>query len=95
MKETQHSQAEENYSNREIREMFNDIKQQMNRIEAQTIKTNGRVSTLEKDKIDPQDFKALNTWSIMSKGGMIVLGVVVLPVLGFLAIQVFKLSSLK
>lgn len=39
---------EPDYSNREIREFFKDIKEVLMRIEQQTIKTNGRVTTLEK-----------------------------------------------
>lgn len=39
---------EEPYQNREIREMFDDVKATLDRIEKQTTKTNGRVSTLEK-----------------------------------------------
>ena len=38
---------EEPYKNREIREMFDDIKSTLLRIETQTTKTNGRVSSLE------------------------------------------------
>ncbi len=36
------------YQNREIREMFNDVKIMLNRIEIQTVKTNGRVGKLER-----------------------------------------------
>lgn len=36
------------YSNREIDHMMKDIKETLVRIEAQTIKTNGRVTTLER-----------------------------------------------
>lgn len=39
---------EEPYKNREIEEMFNDVKDTLGRIEAQTTKTNGRVSKLER-----------------------------------------------
>ena len=38
---------EQDYTNREINHMFHEIKQSLERIEAQVIKTNGRVSTLE------------------------------------------------
>ena len=40
--------SEEPYQNREIREMFDDVRAALGRIEAQTIKTNGRVSKLER-----------------------------------------------
>ena len=39
---------EPDYSNREINEMFKDVKESLNRIETQTTKTNGRVNSLEK-----------------------------------------------
>ena len=39
---------EEPYKNREIREMFDDVKITLSRIEEQTIQTNGRVSKLER-----------------------------------------------
>lgn len=38
---------EEPYQNREIREMFEEVKSTLTRIETQTVKTNGRVSKLE------------------------------------------------
>lgn len=38
---------EEQYSNREIREMFKDVQSSLNRIESQTTRTNGRVNKLE------------------------------------------------
>lgn len=39
--------AEAQYSNREIREFFSDIKDTLSRIENQTTRTNGRVTKLE------------------------------------------------
>ncbi len=39
--------SEEPFKNREIVEMFNDVKISLTRIEAQTVRTNGRVSKLE------------------------------------------------
>jgi len=38
------------YTNREIDRLFLEIKTQLDRIESQTIKTNGRVSSLERYK---------------------------------------------
>lgn len=36
------------YSNRELDRMFKDIKEQLDRIEAQTVKHNGRLTRVEK-----------------------------------------------
>jgi len=49
------------YSNREIDFHFSEIKETLFRIENQTIKTNGRVSALEK-------------WRWLITGGLIILG---------------------
>lgn len=43
------------YMNRELDEKFGDIKTQLDRIEGQTIKTNGRVTSLE---VDTKVFRA-------------------------------------
>lgn len=40
---------EDRYSNREIREFVQEIKDSLGRIETQTVKTNGRVTKLEAD----------------------------------------------
>lgn len=40
--------TEDPYSNREIVEMFTDVKDRLIRIESQTTKTNGRVTEIEK-----------------------------------------------
>lgn len=53
----------------------------LNRIEAQTTKTNGRVSKLEED----QD--AIEQWQAYLKGGMAVLSLMVVPVLIYLIIN--------
>jgi hypothetical protein len=58
----------ENYSNREIDHYFLDIKKSLNRIEAQTIKTNGRVNKLE-------------SWKSLLVGCWIVTMTLVIPLL--------------
>lgn len=68
------------YTNREIREMQNDIKTQLNRIELQTNKTNGRVLKLE-------------NWRSYTAGAVAVILLIGMPVLGFLALQVFNLAK--
>lgn len=40
-------QKEDGYSNRELDRMFQEIKEQLNRIEAQTMRTNGKVRKLQ------------------------------------------------
>lgn len=59
---------EEPFKNREIIEMFNDLKNMVTRIEAQTTKTNGRVSSLE-------------NWKYMAMGGVSILSMLVVPLL--------------
>lgn len=61
---------EEPYQNREIREMFNDLKEGQVRIEEQTTKHNGRMTALEK-------------WQYISMGGLSVLTVIVVPILSW------------
>lgn len=56
------------YSNRELDNHFGDIKTALERIEAQVIKTNGRVNSLE-------------NWRWLITGGLIVVTVLVIPVL--------------
>lgn len=58
------------YTNREIKEMFNDLKDGQDRIESQVKLTNGRVTTLEK-------------WRYTMVGGIAVLSMVVVPILGW------------
>lgn len=66
---------EKPYQNREIDEKFNDIKDSLNRIETQTIKTNGRVRWNEKMIWLAMGFCACVTililpliWSLISSG---------------------------
>ena len=57
------------YTKRELDEKFGEIKTQLNRIEAQTMKTNGSVSSLK-------------VWRGYVTGGLAILTIVVLP-MGF------------
>lgn len=61
---------DEPYRNREIDEMFGDIKGSMSRIETQTTRTNGRVTELEK-------------WKYAGMGATGVLTAVVVPILAW------------
>lgn len=54
------------YSNRELREFFGDVKNDLAEIKAQTIKTNGRVSSLE-------------NWRYAVVGGLTVITVLIVP----------------
>lgn len=56
------------FTNREITEMFGDVKQALGRIEEQTTKHNGRMSRLEE-------------WKAYITGGLAVLMVIILPIL--------------
>lgn len=67
------------YSNREFREFISEIREQLVRIEAQTTKTNGRVTYLEHK----------NSYV---NGALKIIGVVVIPIFAFLAYQVFHNS---
>ena len=59
------------YSKREVDEFMRDIKETLERIEAQTMKTNGRVSALE-------------IWQGFMKGGLAIIMVFILPIIFFL-----------
>lgn len=61
---------EEDFSNREITEMFNDLRKGQDRIEEQTKKTNGRVSDMER-------------WRSFMTGAMAVLTTLVVPILAW------------
>lgn len=70
------------YSKREIDVYMLDIKDSLHRIEAQTLKTNGRVTGLENKQTN------LAVWRGMITGGLIVTNVVLLPLL-FMVIRSF------
>ena len=59
---------EEPYHNREIREMFDDVKDALDRIERQTTQTNGRVTVLER-------------WQSYVLGFCACIGLVLLPII--------------
>lgn len=61
----------EPFTNREITEKWNDLSDTLKRIEDQTVRTNGRVSALEK-------------WMYVAIGGMGVISVVLVPLFGWM-----------
>lgn len=71
---------DEPYRNRELDQIFDDIQKTLIRIETQTTRTNGRVSSLE-------------GWRQYIVGAVSVLVIVVVPVLGVLAWQVVQNKS--
>ena len=58
------------YSKREVDNFMKDIREQLNRIEAQTTKTNGRVSKLE-------------NWKSYSQGAIAVIVLIIVPLVIF------------
>lgn len=67
------------YMNRELDEMFGDIKGSMSRIETQTIRTNGRVTVIER-------------WQYSFMGGIAVLTIIVVPLLAW---ALYVLSNIQ
>lgn len=68
------------YSNREIDSHFEELKETLKRIEAQTTKTNGRVSSLEE-------------WRSYVVGAVAVLTLIGLPLLTYNLWQTVRLSE--
>lgn len=68
------------YSNRELDEWRKDVAASLGRIEAQTIKTNGRVTSMER-------------WRSFITGGMAILTVMVLPMLTWAILQIVDLPQ--
>ena len=68
---------EEEYSKREIDTFMQEIRDQLNRIEAQTTKTNGRVSKLE-------------NWRGFITGGLAILSAIMLPIVFILISSYIK-----
>lgn len=73
---------EEPYSNREIREMHRDIVSRLDRIEAQTTKTNGRVNKLE-------------NWRAYMAGTIAVIVALGVPIMGWFGEQIIKLLEIS
>lgn len=71
----------EDYKNREIDEMFGDINKALIRIEAQTTKTNGRVSKLER-------------WQSYAQGACAVIILLLVPVAIYFIQQTMSQASL-
>lgn len=63
--------SDEDYSVRELDEKFETIMGKLDRIETQTIKTNGRVAALER-------------WQSFLQGGLAILTLLVVPVIIYL-----------
>ena len=72
--------SEQPYSNREIDLHFQDIKESLARIEAQTMKTNGRVNALE-------------GWRMYMVGGLAVITFIGAPLLAYNLLQTVELSK--
>lgn len=70
----------ENYSNREIDHFIGDMKKQLDRIEVQTTKTNGRVTKNE-------------LWINRAMGAIAVLLTLILPILTWALIKLVNLDS--
>lgn len=66
--------SDDDYSVRELDEKFETIMGKLDRIETQTIKTNGRVAALER-------------WQSFLQGGLAILTLLVVPVIIYLATQ--------
>ena len=69
---------ESNYSNKHLDDKFDFIKDKLDVIHEQTLKTNGRVSQLEVNVV------ALDNWKSFTKGAIAVLTMLVVPVLIFM-----------
>lgn len=68
------------YSNREIAEMFQDVRATLARIEGQTTKTNGRVNVLE-------------GWRNWINGGMAAFAIILVPIFGWMLFKLVTLDS--
>lgn len=72
--------GEEPFRNREIREMFSDVKESLSEIKKQTTLTNGKVADLK-------------LWKGIFSGAIAVILVVVLPLMAWVLVQVATQSN--
>lgn len=72
--------SEEPYQNREIDNMFNEIKDIMYRVEEQTKRTNGRVTALER-------------WKYTIIGALTILTTIVVPILGWALYTIVNITT--
>lgn len=68
------------YTNREIQAMFGEVRETLNRIEVQTVKTNGRVTANER-------------WRYIAMGWIGAISVLILPVLGWALYTLININS--
>ena len=67
----------QNYSDKTLDVLFQEIKDQLNRIELQTVKTNGTVANLK-------------SWKAYITGALTAITLLVLPTLGYLALTLLN-----
>lgn len=70
---------DKDYTKREVDEKFEDITKQLDRIEIQTTKTNGKVAELQ-------------GWQNFIKGGLAVLAIIVVPIFLYVIYTIIKIK---
>lgn len=71
---------EADYTNREIQAMFSEVRDTLNRIEVQTVKTNGRVTANER-------------WRYIAMGWLGAISLFLVPILGWALFKLVNLDS--
>lgn len=84
--------SEQAYSNREIDFHFAEIKEKLELILAQTTKTNGRVTSIEKDHVTRKEFEEVSAWKSYATGAVAVIVAIILPLLTYFAYQEEQLN---